>query len=135
MSETEEWEDWEAEDFAVPVLNVHNEEQLKRLEERKLVEEADNKLTNDLFSNKEDCLLHEYEEDSNKNTSKPVQASRAEKKTPNKKFESKKLENEQKQKEISRKNKEEKIRKAKAAELYGEAEDDDEYSKYEDMFY
>lgn len=130
---TDDWEDWEAEDFALPVLNVHNEEQLKRLEERKLVEESDNKLTNELFSNKAESLIHEHEEVSNKNISKPLPS--AEKKAPNKNFASKKLENEKKQKEISRKNKEDKKRKEKAAELYGEAEEDDEYTKYEDMFY
>ena len=113
---TDDWEDWEAEDFALPVLNVHNEEQLKRLEERKLVEESDNKLTKELFSNKEECLLHEYEEDSNKNINKPLQVSSAEKKAPAKKFESKKLEHEQKQKEISKKNREDKIRKYKRRE-------------------
>ncbi len=133
MTDRDDWEDWEADDFALPVLNVHNEEQLKRLEERKLVEESDNKLTKELFSNKEECLALE---DDNKNINKPLQVSRTEKKALlAKKFESKKLEHEQKQKEISKKNREDKIRKAKAAELYGEAEDDDEYAKYEDMFY
>jgi hypothetical protein len=130
---TDNWEDWEADDFTIPVLNI---KQSKELEERKLVEEADNKLTNDLFSDEKDHLHDKDQLDLGKKTgNKSLQVSRDEKKAPPKNFVSKKAENEQKQKEISRKNKEDKKRKEKAAELYGEAEDDDKYAEYEDMFY
>ena len=127
---TDNWEDWESDDFTLPVLNVPNQEQLKRFEERKLVEESDNKLTNDLFSNEKYDLLHK---EVNKTTDKPLP--RAEKKAPNKSLVNKQLENEKKQKELSKKNKEEKKKREKAAELFGEAEEDDKYSEYEDMFY
>lgn len=124
---SDNWEDWESDDFVVPIIN---EQQTKQLEERKLVEESDNKLTNDLFSNEGESLAHE---DSIKNVNKPLLVPKSEKKTQ--KFASKKLENEARQKELSKKNKEEKARREKARELFGEAEEDDEYAKYEDQFY
>jgi len=127
---SDNWEDWENQDFVIPVLNVPNEEQLKRLEERKLVEESDNALTKDLFSNEEDLALKQVEI---KISVKPLP--KAEKKAPNKNIPNKQKENEQKQKELSKKNKEDKLRKQRERELYGEANEDDEYAKYEEMFY
>ena len=127
---SDNWEDWESEDFTIPVLNVQNEEQLKRLEERKLVEESDNALTNLLFLNEEEdlCLKQvEY-----KILVKPLPKSEKEIK---KNVFSKQKENEQKQKELSKKIKEEKLQKKKEKEIFGEAEEDEKYSKYEDMFY
>lgn len=128
---SDDWEDWENEDFVIPVLSVPNDEQLKRLEERKLIEESDNKLTNALFSNDnyEDLTLKEFEQ-INK-TILPINK----KKELKKNIPSKQKENEQKQKELSKKIKEDKIKKLKERELFGEAEEDDEYAKYEDMFY
>ena len=76
---SDDWEDWENQDFVIPVLNVPNEEQLKRLEERKLVEDSDNALTKDLFSNEEDLALKQVEI---KISVKPLP--KAEKKAPNK---------------------------------------------------
>lgn len=127
---SDDWEDWENQDFVVPVLSVPNEEQLKRLEERKLVEESDNALTNLLFLNEEEdlCLKQvEY-----KIRVKPLPKSEKEIK---KNVLSKQKENEQKQKELSKKIKEEKLQKKKEKEIFGEAEEDEKYSKYEDMFY
>jgi hypothetical protein len=43
------WEDWDNEDSLVPVLDVHKKDELKRLEERKLIEESDKALTNDCY--------------------------------------------------------------------------------------
>jgi transposase-like protein len=60
---------------------------------------------------------------------------KTEKKAPKKNIPSKQKENEQKQKELSKKLKEDKLRKERERELYGEAEEDDEYTKYDDMFY
>lgn len=131
---SDNWEDWENEDFVIPVLSVRNEEQLKQLEDRKLVEESDNALTRDLFSNNddEDLTLKEMEQ-KNKNIIKPLP--KTEKKEMKKNVLSKQKENEQKQKELSKKIKEDKLKKCRERELFGEVEEDDEYAKYEEMFY
>ena len=87
-------------------------------------------LTKDLFSNEEDLALKQVEIKISVKT-----LPKAEKKAPNKNIPNKQKENEQKQKELSKKIKEDKLRKERERELYGEADEDDEYSKYEDMFY
>lgn len=120
------WEDWENEDFIIPVLSVPNEEQLKRLEERKLVEESDNILAKDLFSNDEENLK-KLEKN---NICKQFQ--RTEKKAPIKNVVNKQHEHEEKQKVLSKQIKEDKLRKERERELYGEAQEDDVYAKYED---
>ena len=56
---SDDWEDWENEDFIIPVLSIPNEEQLKRLDERKLVEESDNALARELFSKDEEDLVYD----------------------------------------------------------------------------
>lgn len=122
---SDDWEDWENNDFTVPVLN---QEQSKRLAERKLVEECDNVLTRDLFSKDNKDLIVKQNQIINKNIINTV------KKTPKKNAFNKQKENEEKQKELSKKNKDDKLRRERAREIFGEAEDD-EYSKYEDMFY
>ena len=48
---SEDWEDWDCDNYVIPVLNVQNKEQLKRLEERKLVEESEIALMKDFFDN------------------------------------------------------------------------------------
>jgi hypothetical protein len=124
---SDNWEDWENEDFVVPVFN---KEQSKRLEERKLVEESDNALTRTLFSGEEDLVLKHVEV---KNSVKSLR--KTEKKAPNKNVPNKQKENEEKQKELSKKIKEDKLKKQREREIYGEAEEDYEYAKYEDRFY
>ncbi len=135
---TDSWEDWENEDFDVLVLNVPTQEQLKRLEEQKLVEESDNAIARELFNNdNEDLGLafkpSEKEEkianDQNKKTPMPSIKNKQAKKTDKQK------ENEEKQKELSNKLKEEKKRREKEQEIFGYAEYDDEYADYEDQFY
>ena len=127
-------DDWENQDFVIPVLSVRNEEQLKRLEERKLVEESDNSLTRPLFSGEEDDLLREeFTRNETRSIVKPIR--KTEKKSPNKNVPNKQKENEEKQKELSKKIKEDKLKKKREREIYGEAEEDDEYAKYEDQFY
>ncbi len=145
MSDT--WEDWENDDYEVPVLNVQQtEEQLKRIEERKLVEESDNALTNDLFQKEnktskekgveEDLVYEELKlfEPSVKNKNITQKNQLSTKKKPEKKM-NKQKENEEKQKAISKMLKEKKARREKEAELFGEVEYDDEYADYEDKFY
>jgi hypothetical protein len=109
------WEDWDNEDnYCLP-----NKEQLKVLEERKLVEESDIALTKTLFG---------HDEQVNKYQDKIL------KKQPKKNFISKQKDNEQKQKEFSRLTKEYKAKRDREKELFGQATEN-EYTEYEDMFY
>jgi hypothetical protein len=138
---TDTWEDWENEDFEVPVLNVPTQEQLKRLEEQKLVEEADNALARELFitinKEEEDLALEELKllEQSTKNKNIPQKVQVPAKKNKPEKSVNKQKENEEKQKAASKKLKEEKAKKIKEQELFGDAEYDDTYADYEDQFY
>ena len=128
---TDSWEDWEDEDYNAPVLNVPNEEQLKRLEEQRLVEESDNALAKDLFE--EDLVYEDLKQSETKVTIKPL--SSTEKKAPKKNAVNKQKENEQKQKEASKANKLLKEMKQRERDIFGEAEEDDEYAAYEDKYY
>lgn len=126
------WEDWENEDFVVLVASALNVEQLKRIEERKLVEESDNLLTKSLFNNEEDLTQIKLNNSKQNSVIKSLQIneSKMSKKVSNKQT------NEEKQKEFSQKIKEDKLKRVREKELYGEAEEGkDEYSKYEDEFY
>jgi len=120
----ENWEDWD--DYEKACLP--NEQQLKILEERKLVEESDNALTKYLF---EHDLAYEAANTYHKQTST---LSSAEKKAPEKNVFSKKEANEQKQKQLSKLIKEQKSKKERERELFGEATEN-EYAEYEEMFY
>lgn len=117
------WEDWD--DYEKACLP--NEQQLKILEERKLVEESDNALTKYLF---EDDLAYQ---EVNKYEQRTTLSS-AEKKAPEKNAVSKKYANEQKQKQLSKLIKEQKAKKERERELFGEAAEN-EYAEYEEMFY
>ncbi len=139
---SDSWEDWENDDYEVPVLNVQTAEQLKRLEEQRLIEEADIELAKDLIGNNkkeedEDLVYEELKrlEQSAKNKNIPQKAQLPAKKNKPSKTIDKQKENEQKQKELSKKLKEEKAKKIREEELFGDAEYDDEYADYEDKFY
>jgi hypothetical protein len=118
------WEDWDNEEHCC----LPNEEQLKVLEERKLVEESDNALTKTLF---EDDLAYK-EVDKHEHTI--IVSTFTEKSAPKKNLISKQLANEQKQKEHSRLTKEHKAKKGREREIFGEASKN-EYTQYEEMFY
>jgi hypothetical protein len=127
MNENWEDEDWEDDEFVVPVLNTSNQEQLKKLEERRLQEESDYLVAKDLFSN-EEATIDKF--DAEKNISK-VQI------TEKKKLIRKNFNNEAKQKEASRKIREEKAKKEKEIDTYGEndyCDKYDEYLEFEDKF-
>lgn len=119
----ENWEDWDDELHSC----VPNEQQLKVLEERKLVEETDNALTKHLFE--DDLAYEEFNKYEQKST-----LSSTEKKEPKKQAFSKKDANERKQKELSKLTKEYKAKKEREKELFGEATKN-EYAQYEDLFY
>ncbi len=120
----DDWEHWDDEDNCC----LPNEEQLRRLEERKLVEESDNALTKHLFEN--DLAYQEV----NKYEGTSTVPTLTEKKAPKAKKFSKKEANEQKQKERSKLTKEYKAKKEREKELFGEA-NENEYAHYEEMFY
>ncbi len=117
------WEDWD--DYEKACLP--NEQQLKILEERKLVQESDNALTKHLFE--DDLAYEEFNKYEQKST-----LSSTEKKAPKNKVICKKFANEQKQKEHSKLTKEYKAKKDRERELFGEATEN-EYAQYEVMFY
>jgi flagellar biosynthesis GTPase FlhF len=121
-------DDWEDEDVAITVLSIPNKEQSKRLEERRLVEECDNSLTEYLFSNHEKNATLKQFQPINKNI---IKIKKNTKKNKSNKHEV----NELKQKELSKKIRAEKLRREKEKEIFGEAEEYDEYTKYDDMFY
>jgi len=117
------WEDWDVENIVIPLLHVPNKEQIKRLEERKKIEESEIALMKDFFDNT-----------SNTNSSNTTTKETLENKKNNSKI-SKQKENELKQKEISIKLKQKKEQDKKHAQLYGECtydkyEDYDKYEKY-----
>ena len=131
----DDWDDWENAEIIIPTINVLNQEQLKRIEERKLIEESDTELARELFSdassNQKICLNNEIikisqEEDSTK-TKQRIE-------TKIKKLKNQ-MDNELKHQEISKKIREAKLRKQKEIELYGEAEEIYEYDEYDSLYH
>ena len=125
---TDSWEDWDDDNYIVPILNIPNEEQLKRLEERRLVEESDNVFAHELFEDNNIVKQTEIK-------SIQKQLPSTEKKAPKKNIYSKQKDNEQKQKEASKANKILKEMKKRERDIFGEADEDDEYADYEDKYY
>jgi hypothetical protein len=112
------WEDWEDENT---VLHVPNKEQIKRLEERKKIEESEIALMKDFFDN------------DNNNTSNNKETTEIKIGKINKvKIVDRQRENELKQKELSVKLKQKKEAEKKHSEVFGEIIHDkyDEYDKY-----
>lgn len=136
------WEDWEDRDYDISALMIQTEAQLKQIEEKKLIEESEVQLAKDLIYNhkKEEIEDLVYEE---LKCSKKV--NNFTKKTNNickhindnilKKKTNKQKENEENQKKLSKKIKEEKAKKLKYQEIFGEPENYNEYADYEDKFY
>ena len=126
----DDWENWENEDLIIQSLTL-NKERLKKLEERKLVEESDNKLTNDLFSNEEDLINEDINYDK-----KPTAPNENKEKKKKKNVNNYNL-NQEKQKNLSKIIKHQKAIKQREKDLFGEAEYDeyDKYIEYEEQFY
>ena len=125
------WEDWDNEDYVIPVLNVHNKDEQKRMEERKLVEESENILINDLFTSKNDINISNSNSNSNDSNINNIETKGMKNIKPKI---SKKKENELKQKEFSEKLRKKKEENKKYAEMFGEYTYDDEYSQYEENY-
>jgi hypothetical protein len=121
----EDWEEESWENVVIPdlLVSIENKEREKRLlDERKLVEDADAELTEDLFANgpKEIKVQKPH------NILKPI----AKKEKPVELIEKRQKELREKQIEEAKKKKEQKARKMRLKETYGEAEDD----VYDDMY-
>jgi hypothetical protein len=120
------FDDWENDDFFIPHLSIPTAEQLKQLEDRRLVEESDAAITKDLFNICEDKVNKEIDIS---NITTYIKKVKHVKKCSNQN------KNEERNKALSKKIKEDKARKAKEIELYGETEYDNPYANYEDKYY
>jgi hypothetical protein len=126
VDDWEDWEDVEIDNFIVPfpISDINSKEE-KQLEERKLVEEADNALSKELFGTAADLQSEKMCE----NDAKDIKVV-----APQKIKLSKQKENEQKQKEFSKKVKELKIKQKRFTELYGES-NNYKYDEYDDKYH
>jgi signal recognition particle GTPase len=132
----DDWNDWEYDEFIVPTISLLNPEQLKRIEERKLIEESDTELSKELFSDvtshQKFIVKNEFAKTSEDITKTKQNIESKIKKT---KYVNKQLENELTQKDISKKITETKLKKLREIELYGEAEEIDEYDEYDILYH
>ena len=64
---SDNWDDWDCDNYEITVLNM---EQSKYIEERKLVEESDNKIANQLFGFETDETNETDETDETNKTNK-----------------------------------------------------------------
>ena len=117
---------WEDENIVIPVLHVPNKEQIKRLEERKKIEESEIALMKDFFDNNNNTntTINSNTNISNKEPSDNTKHKQ--------KIVDKQRENELKQKELSIKLKLKKEAEKKHSDIFGEVIHDkyDEYDKY-----
>ena len=123
---TDSWEDCEIENIVIPVLHVlhvPNKEQIKRLEERKKIEESEIALMKDFFDNTNN--------NTNSNTDSNTNISNKEPPKHKQKIVDKQKENELKQKELSIKLKQKKEAAKKHSDVFGEVIHD-KYDKYDD---
>ncbi len=125
VDDWEEWEDVEIDNFIVtfPISDINSKEE-KHLEERKLVEEADNALSKELFGTERDLQNEKM---------RVIQDIKVV--APQKIKLSKQKENEQKQKEFSKKVKELKMKQKRFNELYGESNNNYKYDEYDDKYH
>ena len=129
---TDSWEDCEIENIVIPVLHVPNKEQIKRLEERKKIEESEIALMKDFFDTNNNTN-NNTNTNTNNNTNNNNTNSNNKETTGNKqKIVGKQRENELKQKELSIKLKLKKEAEQKHSDIFGEVIRDkyDEYDKY-----
>ena len=140
----DDWErdDWERDDWKGPSFtpflisnaercNNMSEKEQHVLEERRIMEAADNMLANELFCKPSSTIHQDKTQDNLKILEKLNQSKKLNK--------LKQLKNTEKQKKLSNYVKEEKIKKLWFDEVYGEAKYDNKYDNkyadYEDKFY
>lgn len=126
-----DWEDdWENNDIPDLLVTIQNKErELKLLEERKLMEDADLALAEELFNGE----LEKVDESKKQELFVPVKPVKPVKEKPKGLQilqEQKKKELQEKQKQQSQKQKEKKQKEKKHRELFGEAE----FDEYEEMY-
>jgi|LakMenEpi03Aug12_release.lakeMendotaPanAssembly.Ray.scaffolds.fasta_scaffold1027098_2 hypothetical protein len=120
-----DWEDdWESTEIPDLLISIQNKErELKLLEERKLMEDADLALAEELFNDEQEQKKVE--------SFVPVKLIKKEKpKDLQILQEQKRKELQEKQKQQSQKQKEKKLQKKKQEELFGEAE----FDEYDEMY-
>lgn len=124
---TDSWEDCEIENIVIPVLHVPNKEQIKRLEERKKIEESEIALMKDFFDNTNNNTNSNTDSNTNISNKEPSDNTKHKQKIVGKQ-----KENELKQKELSIKLKQKKEAAKKHSDIFGEVIHDkyDEYDKY-----
>ena len=136
---TDDWErtDWERTDLMISI--EAKEREAKVLKERKMVEEADAALTEELFSNEEKEEKEEKEERKERKEKvynfKPIIIIK--KKKPKELLEQRKQQLKEKQKFDTQNLRDQMEKKMRSNEVYGEAEADmyeDTYGKIEDTF-
>jgi hypothetical protein len=121
----DDWENTEIPDLLVSIQN--KERELKLLEERKLMEDADLALAEELFHGE----LEKINESKKQESFVPVKLDKKEKpKNLQILQEQKRKELQEKQKQQSQKQKEKKQKEKKHKELFGEAE----FDEYDDMY-
>jgi hypothetical protein len=129
------WEDWDVENIVIPVLHVPNKEQIKRLEERKKIEESEIDLMKVFFDTNANTNSNaNTNTNSNANTNNNSNTNISNKETSkNIPKISKQKENELNQKEISIKLKQKKEAEKKHSDVFGEVIHDeyDEYDEYD----
>jgi hypothetical protein len=127
-------DDWEVSDFKIPIINVLTQEQLQRIEERKLIEESDTELAKELFSDTSShqkiIVKNEIAKTPEKNINITKQYSESKIKKINNR-----INNELKQKKNSEKILEAKLKKQREIELYGEPEEIYEYDEYDSLYH
>jgi hypothetical protein len=121
----DDWENTEIPDLLVSIQN--KERELKLLEERKIMEDADLALAEELFHGEQEKINESKKEES----FVPVKFVKKEKPKELKILqEQKRKELQEKQRQESQKQKQKKIQKKKQEELFGEAE----FDEYDDMY-
>ena len=123
---TDSWEDCEIENIVIPVLHVPNKEQIKRLEERKKIEESEIALMKDFFDNTNNNTNSNTDSNTNISNKEPSDNTKHKQKIVDKQ-----KENELKQKELSIKLKQKKEAAKKHSDVFGEVIHD-KYDKYDD---
>ena len=117
---------WEDENIVIPVLHVPNKEQIKRLEERKKIEESEIALMKDFFDNTNNNTNSNTDSNTNISNKEPSDNTKHKQKIVDKQ-----KENELKQKELSIKLKQKKEAAKKHSDVFGEVIHD-KYDKYDD---
>jgi hypothetical protein len=127
----EDWEDWDnlsCDDLTIMIKTIPTEEQLKQIEDRKLVEESEKILINDLFEKppniqpnmqKQETNMQKLQDPNHKNIDKY----------------NRKNEHELRQKEDAKIMLDIKLKQRKFIEIYGEATNIYNYDDYEDKIF